>query len=80
MSLRCPPDERALRLVAVEDEAPARSPARVARARAAAVQVALGVAFYQWYSAARHWAAGSEAAAHRNAMRLIDLEASRALQ
>ena len=44
--------------------------------RSVVTEIGVILAFYQWYSAARHWAAGSEAAAHRNAMRLIDLEAS----
>ncbi|MGH9008869.1 MAG: phosphatase PAP2 family protein [Acidimicrobiia bacterium] len=44
--------------------------------RLAATEIGVVLAFYQWYSAARHWVAGSEAAAHRNAMRLIDLESS----
>jgi hypothetical protein len=39
-------------------------------------EVGVILAFYQWYSAARHWVAGSEAAAHRNALRLVDLEAA----
>lgn len=37
-------------------------------------EVGVILAFYQWYSAARHWVAGSEAAAQRNAFRLVDLE------
>lgn len=44
--------------------------------RLAVTEIGVALAFYQWYSAARHWVAGSEAAAHRNAMRLIDLESA----
>lgn len=44
--------------------------------RSFVTEIGVILAFYQWYSAARHWVAGSEAAAHHNAMRLIDLEAS----
>jgi hypothetical protein len=53
------------------------SPAVVRRQRrvsAAVVQVGVAASFYAWYSAVRHWVAGSDAAAARNAGRLIEVE------
>ena len=40
----------------------------------AVAEIGVILAFYQWYSAARHWVAGSDAAALANALRLIDVE------
>src|SRR5437763_11496718 len=44
------------------------------RVLAAAVEVAIVAGFYQWYSMARHLAAGSAAAAQRHAMHVVALE------
>jgi hypothetical protein len=54
-----------------------RPPASVRRPRrvaAAVVQVGVAASFYAWYSGLRHWVAGSDGAAARNAARVIQIE------
>lgn len=46
------------------------------RRLAAVTEFAVILAFYQWYSAARHWVAGSEAAAYHNALQLVRVESA----
>jgi hypothetical protein len=58
----------------VEDLPHAGSRMRQARLLGAAVEVALVAGFYQWYSVARYWVAGSTATAERNAMRVVGWE------
>jgi hypothetical protein len=57
----------------VVDGGRASSPVR-AQVRDATVQLALAAAFYQLYSAARHWVAGSAAVAQQHAVRIIGIE------
>src|SRR5437667_3978746 len=58
----------------VESRSSERASPPAGRWAAAALQVALIAAFYQWYSVARYWVAGSEALARHNALRLVTLE------
>ena len=46
------------------------------RRLAAVTEIGVLLAFYQWYSVARHWVAGSETAAYAHALQLIRIETS----
>ncbi|MBV8979699.1 MAG: phosphatase PAP2 family protein [Acidimicrobiia bacterium] len=59
----------------VSVEAPPVAPVAAPRWKlAGAVEIAVVVAFYEWYSVVRHWVAGSTGAAQRNAMHVVAWE------
>ena len=60
--------------LSVEEQPLAAAPSTDRRGLAAATEVAIVAAFYQWYSVVRYWVAGSTSSAQRNAMHVVAWE------